>query len=311
VNDALARHGQWLPLDPPFAERATIGGILATNDSGPLRHRYGTPRDLVIGIQLATSDGVLVRAGGQVVKNVAGYDLAKLMAGSFGSLAATVSATFKLMPLPHASKTMVVSDLDADTLGQSVRLVMASQLEPLALELSVDLDPTEPRPRASLVLRFASLPDVVDEQIEQARALLGGSIRIHEGGDERALWQGHAQRPWNRSGAIVRASWLPADVAAAWADLVGSTTAPVEIVGRAGIGAGLIRIDADPATEARTIVRLRSSTSFGNVVLARGSADLKRLVNVWEPQGDRQPVFDALKRTLDPHGILNPGRGPI
>ena len=78
VNHALARHGQWLPLDPPFAEHATIGGILATNDSGPLRHRYGTPRDLVIGIQLATTDGLLSKAGGQVVKNVAGYDLSKL-----------------------------------------------------------------------------------------------------------------------------------------------------------------------------------------------------------------------------------------
>ena len=99
-------HGQWLPLDPPFADAATIGGILATNDSGPLRHRYGTPRDLIIGVQLATTDGVLAKAGGQVVKNVAGYDLSKLVAGSFGSLAAIVSATFKLSPLPAASKTM-------------------------------------------------------------------------------------------------------------------------------------------------------------------------------------------------------------
>jgi len=108
VNQALALHGQTLPLDPPFADRATIGGLLATNDSGPLRHRYGTPRDLVIGIQLATTDGVLSKAGGRVVKNVAGYDLSKLVTGSFGSLAAIVSATFKLAPLPAASKTMTI-----------------------------------------------------------------------------------------------------------------------------------------------------------------------------------------------------------
>ena len=93
ANEALARHGQWLPLDPAFADRATIGGLLATNDSGALRHHYGTPRDLVIGVQIATTDGTLAKAGGQVVKNVAGYDLGRLVTGSFGSLAAIVSAS--------------------------------------------------------------------------------------------------------------------------------------------------------------------------------------------------------------------------
>jgi len=125
VNAALAIHGQTLPLDPPHGDRATIGGLLATNDSGPLRHRYGTPRDLVIGIQLATTDGVLSKAGGQVVKNVAGYDLSKLVTGSFGSLAAIVSATFKLSPILAASKTMIMAVDDAAQLGDAVRTVMA------------------------------------------------------------------------------------------------------------------------------------------------------------------------------------------
>src|SRR5213078_978246 len=130
VNRALADHRQWLPLDPPFADAATIGGILATNDSGPLRHRYGTPRDLVIGIRLATTDGILSKAGGQVVKNVAGYDLGKLIAGSFGGLAAIVSATFKLAPRPAASKTVIVQAPDVGVLSQVIREVMGSQLEP-------------------------------------------------------------------------------------------------------------------------------------------------------------------------------------
>ena len=109
--------------------------MLATNDSGPLRHRYGTPRDLVIGVQLATTDGRLVKAGGNVVKNVAGYDLGKLVSGSFGSLAAIVSATFKLAPLPAASKTLVAAFGDRRRLAQAAQAIGASQLEPSAFDV--------------------------------------------------------------------------------------------------------------------------------------------------------------------------------
>ena len=98
VNRALAQHRQWIPLDPPWADRATIGGVVATNDSGPRRHRYGAPRDLVIGMEFVRADGVAAKAGGIVVKNVAGYDVSRLLTGSFGSLAVVVNATFKLFP---------------------------------------------------------------------------------------------------------------------------------------------------------------------------------------------------------------------
>ena len=99
VNRELGGHGQWIPLDLPWSEHATIGGIVATNESGPRRHRHGAPRDLIIGVGLARTDGHLVKAGGIVVKNVAGYDLARLLTGSFGCLAVIVTATFKLAPL--------------------------------------------------------------------------------------------------------------------------------------------------------------------------------------------------------------------
>ena len=160
-----------LPLDPPFADRATIGGLLATNDSGPLRHRYGTPRDLVIGVQLATTDGTLAKAGGQVVKNVAGYDLSKLITGSFGSLAAIVSATFKLAPLPAASKTLRFAVRDGEALAAAVRTVMASQLEPVAFEVRAESAPDVAQAfRLAVLVRFASLPEVVNAQVEQAQA---------------------------------------------------------------------------------------------------------------------------------------------
>ncbi len=372
VNHALARHGQWLPLDPPFAEHATIGGILATNDSGPLRHRYGTPRDLVIGIQLATTDGLLSKAGGQVVKNVAGYDLSKLVAGSFGSLAAIVSATFKLTPLPAASKTMIVSVQDAASIGALVRTVMASQLEPIAFEIDFRGGAGPPfqggrggpeRPALHVLLRFASLPAVVEAQIARASAALKGcatSSHVVDGDAERALWREHASRLWDETGAIVRASWLPADVAAALPELERiaepamaterersdlmerepfdpplilspskdervaqdrpvrraaaarlKASPSIELIGRGGVGAGHIRIAADEPAQAQIISQLRETAAFGNVVIVRGSAALKALVDVWGPQGDRQSLLGSLKRAFDPNGVLNAGRGPL
>jgi glycolate oxidase FAD binding subunit len=365
VNNALALHGQTLPLDPPFADRATIGGLLATNDSGPLRHRHGTPRDLVIGIQLATTDGVLSKAGGQVVKNVAGYDLSKLVTGSFGSLAAIVSATFKLAPLPAASKTLRIGARDAAAVAEIVRTVMASQLEPVAFEVVVghrslvvghrslvvgrssgggdpgpttndpgpttndpgpttnDPGPTtnDPAPTTNdqrpttILIRFASLPAVVDAQIAQATDTLrrhATDIEVVGGDAERTLWQGHATEIWDQPGAIVRASWLPANIVDGLRELdriKGACTTSLQ--GRAAIGAGLIRIDGAAPAQAAVIEQLRASPLFGNVVIVRGSDALKSLADVWGTHGTRQPLFDSLKRAFDPHGVLNAGRGPL
>jgi glycolate dehydrogenase FAD-binding subunit len=308
VNVALAQHGQWLPLDPAFADRATIGGLLATNDCGPVRHRYGTPRDLVIGVQLATADGTLAKAGGQVVKNVAGYDLGKLVTGSFGSLAAITSATFKLSPLPKASKTLVVTVDQDKGIGDVVREMMASQLEPLALDLNVRAPQS-----SAFLLRFASLPTVVDAQVGQARLVLGplaSAIDVIDGDAETALWRDHNARVWSAPGAIVRASWLPATITTAVAELK-TMGAQIELVGRAALGAGLLRIEGDTDAQTRVITRLRQSPSFGNIVVLRGSDSLKAAVDVWGAMGDRALLLASLKRALDPHNTLNAGRGPL
>jgi glycolate oxidase FAD binding subunit len=325
VNDALSRFGQGLPLDPTFADEATIGGILATNDSGPLRHRYGAPRDLVLGVQLATTDGVLSKAGGQVVKNVAGYDLSKLIAGSFGSLAAIVSATFKLSPIPEASKTMRVAVADGASLTQAMRRIMGSQLEPTAFEVHVrstqnPQNPQNPQRKNFsanfadaafiVLLRFASLPVVVDAQVAGATEALQGvatSIDVVEGYAERMLWRAHATRLWDGAGAIVRASWLPASIATVLSELPDGA----ELIGRAAVGAGLVRIDGDDAEQARVIGQLRHSPNVGNLVVVRGSAGLKALVDVWGPHGDRQRLLSAMKQAFDPNGVLNAGRGPL
>jgi hypothetical protein len=182
------------------------------------------------------------------------------------------------------------------------------------------------RQKNHVVIRFASLPDVVDAQIAQAAAGLKAcatSIEVLDGNAERSLWLAQATELWDAPGAIVRASWLPAEITAAISELTGAAaglTAPAttgleacttSLVGRAAIGAGHIRIDGDTAAQAAVVERLRASTVFGNVVIVRGSPELKAVVDVWGSHGTRQPLFDSLKRTFDPGGVLNAGRGPL
>ena len=312
LNRALAAHGQWLPLDPPHANECTIGGLLATNDSGPRRHRFGTPRDLVIGIQLATVDGRLGKAGGQVVKNVAGYDLSKLVSGSFGTLAAITSATFKLSPLPGASATLIVDAVDAGMLGRVAEAVHASQLEPVAFDCHVRRGPGAPV--TSCLIRFASIPAVVESQIDAARACLssiGIGARVAAADEDVRVWQDHRQQLWDAPGALVRASWSPATLAAVAAALPGLGGLPdVELSGHVSVGAGLLRLGGDAAGQVRAIDALRQSPLFGNVVVRRGSDELRSAIDVWGAVPNR-PLLDAVKHALDPNGTLGAGRGPL
>jgi hypothetical protein len=162
----------------------------------------------------------------------------------------------------------------------------------------------------NVLLRFASLPVVVDAQVAGATEALQGiatSIDVVEGYAERMLWRAQATRLWDGAGAIVRASWLPASIAAVLSEL----PAGAELIGRAAIGAGLVRLDGDETEQARVIGQLRHSPHVGNVVVLRGSAALKALVDVWGPQGDRQRLLSAMKLAFDPNGVLNAGRGPL
>ena len=312
VNRRLRERGQWLALDPAF-DAATIGGLLATNDSGPSRHRFGTPRDLVIGIEVATVDGQLAKAGGQVVKNVAGYDLSKIMSGSFGSLAAIVSATFKLSPVPAASSTLVVSGLDAGALARIAETMAASQLEPSAFDLDVGSSPGEP-PRIGCTMQFASFPAVVEAETANASGRLAAvhsAFEVLDGDREREFWPGYLQRPWQGPGIVVRASWLPArigDMLSALRTLAAGVT--LEMTGRVSVGAGLFRIDGSHDAQTDVVTRMRSSEVFGNVVVLRAPAERKSREWVWGT-ALANPIAAALKRELDPRGMLGAGRGPI
>jgi len=305
VNRTLAAHGQWLPLDPPWSDRATIGGIVATNDSGPRRHRYGTPRDLIIGVEIVRADGILAKAGGIVVKNVAGYDLSRLVTGSFGSLGLIVSATFKLYPLPTASRTVVI-DGSSQQLGALLAALIASQLTPSAIELEA--------PPGRLLVRFETIDVAADQQAASVVSMAereGATARIVLGEDERTAWVEHARRPWAGDGAVARMSVLRAAVVPMAEWLIGAFP-DAEIVGRAGVGVLLACIGGDAPEQARAVTELRSRipAGQGSVVVVRGSDELKSCIDVWGPIGDGLPMMRAIKQQFDPRGILNPGRGP-
>jgi glycolate oxidase FAD binding subunit len=319
MNGELSRERQWLPLESAFAG-ATIGGMLATNDAGPAQHRFGTPRDLLIGVQLATTDGRLVKAGGNVVKNVAGYDLGKLVTGSFGSLAVIVSATFKLMPLPAAIGTARVTFSDRVTAAAAVQALAASQLEPIALDLRTASGPAARReaPPAELLARFASTPTVVDAELAKAARLLTRFepvVTMSVLGDaDQALWGAHRGRPWEGRGAVIRLSWLPAslDAVLALVGRLGDAAARLDFTCRAGIGIGLLRVDGDVPAQVDVVLKLRQQPDlFKQVTVLRAEQALKSAVDVWGGDTSATILYEAVKRAFDPAGILNAGRGPV
>ena len=203
LRDALAAAGQRLSLDPPGDP--TVGALLATNASGPLRHRFGAPRDLVLGSTLVLGDGTIASSGGKVVKNVAGYDLARLVCGSEGRLAFIGRASFRLHPLPKATRTLVVETEDAPGI---VAGLLASQLQPSALDV---LHP------GRVVLLLEGSQRAVDVQIADASRLVGG----YEA--DMSVWDESRERQGASEGRI---RFAPGDLAVVLQELTDAVVRP-------------------------------------------------------------------------------------
>lgn len=306
VNSALALHRQWLPLDPYSGDRATIGGLVATNDSGPRRHRYGAPRDLIIGVEFARADGRLAKGGGIVVKNVAGYDMPRLLTGSFGSLGVIVTATFKLYPLTASSRTLTVDLKDPRELGTLAGTILGSHLTPTALEFQT--------PPLRLLVRFESIEASVEQQSANAVTLIneaGFSAKVATPDQEQEIWARHGRS--TQDGTAVKVSTLPTELAAALAlveRLAGA--ANYRAAGRAGLGVFVLHLTGDTESQKKAIIGLRNSLppGRGSAVVMRGSSDLRTQLDVWGPIGDGLSLMKAVKAQFDPDGILNRGRGP-
>lgn len=341
LQSALAEHGQFLPLDPPSAERSTIGGIVATNASGPRRLGYGSVRDLLIGLRVATPGGKLVRSGGKVVKNVAGYDLNKLYVGSLGTLGILTELTFKLSPRPSAEATLVAAFSDVAAASEAVREILRSTLQPIAVELlnaeaagEVGLRGLVGDGGCVLAVLVGGVAPAVRRQVGDLGQIVGraGASAREEVGSTTTLWTEVANLIGREDRTAVRckASVPPAAVPGAWAALseLGSVAGRAPTLwAHAGSGIVYVRWPAvsdgasasvgEPLTE-RTVrallaARREIQARDGSLVVEAAPLDLKNGLaasgaDVWGYVGDALDVMRAVKAQLDPKGVLNPGR---
>jgi glycolate oxidase FAD binding subunit len=291
----LAKEGQWLPIDVPAPERATLGGAIAVNASGPRRYGYGTLRDYVIGISLVTDDGVEVKAGGRVVKNVAGYDLMKLQIGALGTLGAVTQLTLKVKPKPEASAT-VVCGCDSASLGGVLDSLAASKTRPAAVEILSSEAWRETRVNVPVSAEWVLLVAFEEKAAAvrwQVSALLdelkAAPIRdVAELSDTTPLDALTALQLRPESRFIGKRSVPPSRLAA-------ELQAPQPGPTHAHALSGVIWTHGDESPPAGAVVR-------------RCPAERKTAIPLWGTQPDAWDLMRHVKKALDPDNVFNPGR---
>ena len=319
LQSTLAASGQMLALDAPWAARATLGGLVATNAFGPLRTRYGSVRDLIIGISIIRADGTEARGGGKVVKNVAGFDLPKLMVGSLGTLGFISTVTFRLHPRPEASRTVLFPDLDADTVRRVVLVMRQAQLEPGAAaalvheggdDLGVRFDG-----RFELGVRFDGFEAGVRQQ---SMKLLDLATRQGWGAESlgaevaRAFWARHDDARESPAGFRAKLAAQPMDLERVANGAIGSLFAALEVprcvcyptLGLAFV-AGEVRV---PGQVAAAVNAAREAVPEGSVVVHAAPPEVRGAVDVWGPPPAALPLMRAVKDRLDPGRRFAPGR---
>lgn len=322
----LATKGQWLPLDPPDQAQATIGGILASNASGPKSLRYGTARDLVIGLQVVQASGEIARSGGKVVKNVAGYDLNKLYIGSLGTLGVIVEANFKLQPIPANERTLLLTFSNSQDAVQTVIAVLGSLLTPSALEL-IDAGAANdmsdffglslPTNGYTLALDFEGSLATIERQMDEARqiartngALLGDDLA---GAEQEQFW--NAVREHLEGSVTCKAAILVSQTAHYLQKLEETCHRhELESAVIAHAGRGILYIELRPGdatprmVEAIAELRQAAQEARGSLVVERCPVDLKRRIDVWGKPGTNFRLMQRLKEQFDPKGTFVKGR---
>lgn len=319
LQQELADQGQWLAFDPPSeTDGATVGGLLATGDSGPRRMRYGGLRDLVIGVTVVLADGTVARAGGRVIKNVAGYDLAKMYYGSLGTLGLVTEVVLRLHPRPGSSATVSV-DCSAREATERTIALRASPLEPAAVDwVQAPSSPGGPAGPGRLAVRFEGTAAGVTAQRDAAQEMLAGAgtPRWHAGDDEQALWDDVAavHRPEGDSTLASAATLLTRtpQLADALAGAARANGVAARLASRPALGLHTVRLDGQADAVGATFGSWRSSVlengSGASVLLRDRPAAVDAAVDVMGPAPSALQLMRSLKQRLDPDGRCAPGR---
>jgi glycolate oxidase FAD binding subunit len=270
LQRTLAEHGQRLAVDPLWPERATVGGVLSANDTGVLRFRYGGLRDLVIGVTLALADGTLARSGGKVVKNVAGYDLPKLVTGAFGTLGVITSATFRLHPLPKQTRTVSTAVRDLREAQKILLAILDSQLAPAAVQVRVG--------------RGAPQIDVLFEGTEAGIDAQSAAL------ETIAAFRENSAEVWNRLDASAKISVEPSEIAEALDSFDGYGV--IQATGIGWLQGGNL-----------AALREKAERMGGSLALMQQ----RNGMDAWGAAGDSLALMREIKRQFDPNNILNPG----
>ena len=305
LQEILGKHNQFLALDPAFPDSATIGGIVATADTGSLRQRYGGVRDQLLGITFIRADGQIAKAGGRVVKNVAGYDLMKLFTGAYGTLGIISQVTFRVYPIPETSGTVILTG-KPEAISQAVRTLQGSELTPtqadlLSSKLVTNLDLGT---GIGLIASFQSINESVQEQCKRLLAIgekLGLHGVIYSGNQEADLWQRLPEQIHSHvseSTITCKIGLLP--------------TAAVEIINQIEVGLihissglGLVRLENQDQ-----ILPLRNlcAANSGFLSILSAPVELKERFDVWGYTGNGLQVMRRIKEQFDGNFILSPGR---
>jgi glycolate oxidase FAD binding subunit len=342
IQDEVARHNLFLPIDVAHPESATIGGSLAVGGNGPLQQGYGGIREFCIGVKFVTGDGKVAKGGGRVVKNVAGYDLMKLMIGSMGTLGVIVSANFKLFPRPRRTRTFVAHFATLEEAARFRNEIADSPLAPTCLELvSPEAEEYLPReaiqsitdkdfrlnaapPPARTLWRIFLRAAGSEAVLDRYRRELGRQVVSEMDGDvETRLWRSLSNfsdnvLSLNRYSMLLRMSvppqFIPMSLAAAESAAMENNFLCATI-GRLGIGSLVVALvpllEEPPAVTqyANVISALRSGLPRdGFAVVTRCPSEAKRHLSVWGTTPSDMQTMQVLKQTLDPNGILNRGR---
>jgi glycolate oxidase FAD binding subunit len=294
MQQSLAKHGQFVALDPLWPDRATIGGIAATNDSGSLRLRYGSLRDLIIGMTIVLADGTIARSGGKVVKNVAGYDLHKLMIGAFGTLGIITEITFRLHSIPRHVQSFTIRSGDLEALGQLLMKILDSHLSTQSLQLRSSSS------GFNLDVRVATLPEVIRDQASSL-SKLAQSVQLEASESDPDVWNARQEQFDQTEHFVVKVTMLPSDISQIAATI--RTLGGTSVTQATGIMTATI-----PASASDQIAHLREKLEAmgGSLTVLHHPAHASPIAST--APADTLPLMRELKHRFDPNRILNPGR---